>query len=64
MLTNTQEYQDLKDRIASFLRIDSKFIYSIVNPTRRKKVPYLLVCIERAKSVFLKKEGNSFKRIQ
>lgn len=63
MLTNSKEYQDLKDRVASFLEIESKLIYSVVNPMKRKKLPYLMVGIEGIKSVLLKIEGDSFKRI-
>lgn len=50
MLTNSPEYKALKNRVAKYLSISIDDIYSIENPMRNKRLPYLLV--ERVDSRF------------
>ncbi len=62
MLTNSQEYHDLKRRVAEYLSIDTDDIYSISNPMRNKKLPYLLVTLveSRFRSMLLRDTKGGF----
>ena len=63
MLTNSTEYKALKNRIAKYLNIDSNNIFSIENPMKNKKLPYILVKMKigiRFNSILLRDSRHGF----
>jgi len=65
MLTSSIEYKTLVNRVAMFLSIDKKNIYSIVNPLRRKQRSSYIwqVVIKNSSNVLLRDNGNELNKI-
>jgi len=65
MLTSSIEYKILVNRVAIFLGIDEKNIYSIVNPLRRKQRSSYIwqVVIKNSSNVLLRDNGNELNKI-
>lgn len=60
MLTNSEEYKNLKSKIAEFLNVDANLIYSIVNPLRKKSKNRLvwLVVVKGSSNVILREKDG------